>query len=496
MLSGQMGSGTRTRPLQLRLSLAIGQRTRTLVLPPVALVIFMGLLPLAGLIYLGATCYYIFHDDLLAQLSRRQIAMQYSYEDRIAVLRHEVTNLTQHAKINAAELAERLSALSQRQGELESRSLLIARLAERAKAMHQTSEARMTASSPDTLKPEVAASTNPLLTSAFAPELPAETSAYAPLSPSRVPPDMPTSGELKPHPEGFQLRLNNTADRHGHAVSEDGADHAASKPAGAHLSPLSLDFGLPLTGRLNRLGARQDQLDHAQLALLHSLQKPAERISAHIRSAIASAGLSADQLRLPAGALAKKAASSEATGGPFVPLPTVTADDVAFARAATATQNAIATAERLRLIEAYVPLAAPLPDHPAVTSPFGSRIDPFLGRPALHTGLDLRDEYGAPVRATADGTVVFASADGGYGNMVEIDHGNGLTTRYAHLSKFEVRPGQKVKAGTIVGRIGATGRATGPHLHYETRIDGTPVNPERFLRAGAHLHLAEAGQNL
>jgi murein DD-endopeptidase MepM/ murein hydrolase activator NlpD len=496
MLSGRIGAGTRSRPFQLQLSLAIGQRTRTLVLPPAAVVVFMALLPLAGLIYLGATCYYIFHDDLLARLTQRQIAMQYSYEDRLAVLRHEITNLTQHAKINAAEVAERVNAISQRQGELESRTLLVARLAERAKAMHQRSTTVVTASIPDTPKPDAAASINPLLTEAFAPELPAGTSAYAPLGRASAPPNLPTLGDPKPHPEGFQLRLNDTAHAHGHAVSEDGADRAASQPAGARLSPLSLDFGLPLTNRLDRLSARQDQLDHAQLALLHSLRKPAERISARIRSAIATAGLSAAQLRLPAGALAKKGSTAEATGGPFVPLPTDTPDNAAFARAATETQNAIATAERLRLVESYVPLAAPLPDHPAVTSPFGSRIDPFFGRPALHTGVDLRENYGAPVRATANGTVVFASADGGYGNMVEIDHGNGLTTRYAHLSRFEVRPGQKVKAGTIVGRIGTTGRTTGPHLHYETRIDGTPVDPERFLKAGARLRMAEAGQRL
>jgi murein DD-endopeptidase MepM/ murein hydrolase activator NlpD len=98
--------------------------------------------------------------------------------------------------------------------------------------------------------------------------------------------------------------------------------------------------------------------------------------------------------------------------------------------------------------------------------------------------VDLVEEYGAPVHATAAGVVVSAGVAGGYGNMVEIDHGNGLATRYAHLSSIEVVPGQTVGFGTVLGRIGATGRATGPHLHYEVRIDGEPVDPERFLRAG------------
>jgi murein DD-endopeptidase MepM/ murein hydrolase activator NlpD len=115
------------------------------------------------------------------------------------------------------------------------------------------------------------------------------------------------------------------------------------------------------------------------------------------------------------------------------------------------------------------------------------RIDPFTRGPALHTGLDFRADPGAEVRATAAGRVVSAEYSGGYGRMVEVDHGNGITTRYAHLSAMRVAPGQAVSAGTILGRVGSTGRSTGPHLHYETRIDGTPVDPQLFLRAGARL---------
>jgi len=100
------------------------------------------------------------------------------------------------------------------------------------------------------------------------------------------------------------------------------------------------------------------------------------------------------------------------------------------------------------------------------------------------------------VRATANGKVVSAGWAGGYGRMVEIDHGNGLSTRYAHLSTIDVQQGQKVSAGMILGLIGETGRATGPHLHYETRINGEPVNPARFLRAGMTLHLVASDTTL
>jgi murein DD-endopeptidase MepM/ murein hydrolase activator NlpD len=115
------------------------------------------------------------------------------------------------------------------------------------------------------------------------------------------------------------------------------------------------------------------------------------------------------------------------------------------------------------------------------------RIDPFLHSPAMHTGLDLQAETGEAVRATGNGKVSVAGWQGGYGKMVEVAHGNGLATRYGHLSVIEVEVGQTVKIGQIVGRAGTTGRSTGPHLHYETRVNGEAVDPQKFLRAGARL---------
>ena len=120
------------------------------------------------------------------------------------------------------------------------------------------------------------------------------------------------------------------------------------------------------------------------------------------------------------------------------------------------------------------------------TSNFGVRMDPFLHVPAMHTGI-FRGELGEPIHATAAGAVTAAGWSGGYGKMVEIDHGNGLATRYGHLSQIDLYVGDKVRIGDIVGRLGSTGRSTGPHLHYETRIDGEAVDPQKFLNAGAKL---------
>jgi murein DD-endopeptidase MepM/ murein hydrolase activator NlpD len=105
----------------------------------------------------------------------------------------------------------------------------------------------------------------------------------------------------------------------------------------------------------------------------------------------------------------------------------------------------------------------------------------------MHTGLDFRGDVGEQVRTTAAGQVTQAGWSGGYGKMVEVDHGNGLATRYGHLSEIDVSVGQTVKLGQVVGRLGSTGRSTGPHLHYETRVEGDAVDPTKFLRAGDKL---------
>jgi murein DD-endopeptidase MepM/ murein hydrolase activator NlpD len=146
--------------------------------------------------------------------------------------------------------------------------------------------------------------------------------------------------------------------------------------------------------------------------------------------------------------------------------------------------------ERLGLslarMEAYeqgldgIPQVVPA-DGGMITSTFGYRSDPFNGSGAFHPGLDFRGAYGAPIHAAAEGRVSFVGQIRGYGNVVEISHGNGLLTRYAHMSKTMAKVGQQVAAGDTIGAIGSTGRSTGPHLHFEVRINNRAVNPRPFL---------------
>jgi len=178
--------------------------------------------------------------------------------------------------------------------------------------------------------------------------------------------------------------------------------------------------------------------------------------------------------------------SDGGTGGPFVAaLPPLSA--VSFDRQVTSVKIARAEMEQLTRSLTGVPVRRPMAGDSEVMSGFGVRIDPFLSRPAMHTGIDLRAEVGDPVHATAPGIVTVAGWSGGYGKMVEIDHGNGFVTRYGHLSEIEVKVGQQVRLGQSVGRVGTTGRSTGPHLHYETRFDGEAVDPQKFLNAARKL---------
>jgi murein DD-endopeptidase MepM/ murein hydrolase activator NlpD len=121
------------------------------------------------------------------------------------------------------------------------------------------------------------------------------------------------------------------------------------------------------------------------------------------------------------------------------------------------------------------------PAHGWLTGTFGGRSDPFSGEPAFHQGLDISTDKGQPVYATADGRIESAAYTGEYGNFVVVQHGFGLTTRYGHLSAFAVKPGQSIRRGAVLGYVGATGRATGSHLHYEILANGQLINPLRLL---------------
>jgi murein DD-endopeptidase MepM/ murein hydrolase activator NlpD len=236
----------------------------------------------------------------------------------------------------------------------------------------------------------------------------------------------------------------------------------------------------PRIGNMQTVVARLidslDRVEGRQTNTLAAVEESYEAKARRMRTVLADVGLD------PA-----KAAEA-AIGGPFVPYRPA-ANSGAFEKQIYRINVARAQVERMTAVIGTVPLRKPVEGEIDTSSNFGVRIDPFVGRPAMHTGLDFRGETGEEIRVTASGTVVSAGWSGGYGRMVEVDHGNGFATRYGHLSQIDVHVGQTLRAGSVVGRMGSTGRSTGPHLHYETRISGEAVDPQRFLHAGAKFGL-------
>jgi murein DD-endopeptidase MepM/ murein hydrolase activator NlpD len=193
--------------------------------------------------------------------------------------------------------------------------------------------------------------------------------------------------------------------------------------------------------------------------------------------------------------VAPRAPASAARGGPFVPADGLTLetvrglvqslDDAADERTDLFTWIEARLLER-KLQSLTVPSTMPV-DVP-VGSGFGFRADPFTGRTALHTGLDFPADPGTPVVAAAGGVVVTSEWHPAYGNLLEIDHGRGLLTRYAHNSKVLVKIGDVIRRGQPIAAVGNTGRSTGPHLHFEVLLEGAPQDPEKFLARAAQAH--------
>ncbi|MXO97399.1 peptidoglycan DD-metalloendopeptidase family protein [Altererythrobacter xixiisoli] len=233
---------------------------------------------------------------------------------------------------------------------------------------------------------------------------------------------------------------------------------------------------LPEAATLARIEARQ-------LALVEKLTRFADRRSAQASNAIRRLGLNPDRMI---------AAARTGQGGPLEKLFTGRngAIDPRFERLGLSLARMDALEQALDGIPQVMPA-----DINMISSGFGYRHDPFTGESAMHSGLDFRGPIGAPIHAAAAGRISFVGVKSGYGNVVEISHGNGLLTRYAHMSRWQARVGQNVDAGDVIGAIGSTGRSTGPHLHFEVRINDRAVNPRPFLETAPHV-LEEARTDL
>lgn len=387
----------------------------------------------------AATGWYILSkDDLAARLIARETSRQYAYEDRIASLRADIDRLASRALLDQDGVEARVDELATRQADLETRQSLVAAIA-------------------DTLQAGgiVAAPKLPLRSRLIKPEEPIRASgvsSFAPIAPS-----------MKPMPAPETPALRGAAER----SAQPWQSGEAQPPAKRIETTLArLDRAISATG-------------NAQLEALRDMDKGLTETQKKLRGALSETGLDTDRMTVDD-------VAKSGVGGPFVPFK-IDPSAGPFEATLSTLQPRIATVFRLRGLVDTLPLRRPMESEADFSSNYGYRVDPFTRAPAMHTGVDFRAEHGSPVRATAPGKVVTAEYSGGYGNMVEIEHIGGVSTRYAHLSAIAVSVGQTVAAGAVLGRVGSTGRSTGPHLHYETRINDEPLDPTRFLKAGAKL---------
>ncbi len=443
-------------------SLSRGDSIRTFMLRPAALWALVAFAPLSLAWGAAAAAYLALHDDLIGAIVARQAEIETAYEDRLAEARAQVDEVAGRQLLDQNSFEGKMHELLSRQARLEQRGSIVAALAEAA------------AHKPSTFAPQPAAAV------IFAPDALGAIQASSPTTQGQ------SDGSARAYAPAASVTLEpKAAKRRPVGQAHENLSALTGDPEGPAPTSSTVADGNPdldATARLDLVGRSLDRMESRQMMTLAAIGRTAARVSARDAAIVSLTGLDPMTLAAPNGA--------GGVGGPYIPID-VDPKAPAFDQAAARVARDVAIAERLKALIPFVPLRKPLDGELNVTSPFGYRSDPFLGRPALHPGVDLIEAYGADIRCTGAGRVIHAGQMGGYGTMVEIDHGNGLTTRYAHMSEALVQEGQDVRQGALIGRIGSSGRSTGPHLHYEVRVDGDPVDPERFLRAGAQLSAAE-----
>ena len=374
----------------------------------------------------GSAVLFLSSDRIALALQERNALQTQAYEDRIASLRSQIDRLTSRQTLDRAAVTSQVEQLLGQQEELTARFSKLEPLLDRARSTG-------------------------LLTDA--PERPATDAAAVPSDGS------PVSALV----HGVSLRPD--------APDAEAIDIRRSFDEVRALPLGHLGFESFATRLIPTIDRSMDYVEERQRSQLASLVENAHRKATRIADLLGSEGID-----LPQGA------EVLAVGGPFQPLPAVGT----FEESLDQLDAALTLLDQLNSTTERLPLAKPLTGG-TVSSTFGVRTDPFLGRSALHTGIDFVAHSGTPAHATAAGRVVHAEQSGGYGMMVEIEHGDGMTTRYAHLSEIDVTVGDHVDVGAMVGLVGSTGRSTGPHLHYEVRRAGTAIDPARYIRAGEKL---------
>lgn len=381
--------------------------------------------------YLLATAYLVLRDDLISANISRQARIQQLYEDRISSLRTQVDRITSRQMLDQQVMENKVAELIERQQTLSARDTRLAPLLERAGNLQpmppepQTGQQHSQFIADDEIIESAFLGIDPIITG-----------------------PVPRKKDKKGDANGL-------------------------RPSGGISGESTIEKSEKILKTINHA---LYEIENDQSDRLRGLTDAAYETADNIVGTLNSAGLKIASLD-------KNDAENNGMGGPLITVNPAEINDDHFDVQLQDLGSALDQLDRLRKVVRRLPLANPAPGQ-AVTSLYGVRRDPLLGTAAFHSGIDFRAQYGQSVAATASGTVIRAGLNGGYGYMVDIDHGNGFTTRYAHLSRVLAHEGQKIKFGMVIGEAGSSGRSTGPHIHYEVREKGRAINPVNFINAG------------
>lgn len=379
--------------------------------------------------YFGATAYLIFRDDLISASYAKQARMQHEYEDRIAALRSKLDHVTSRQLLDQQAIETQVRRLMERQQAIGSRSGSMNTLLQKAEARGLGVTSRTGAIPVPSVSP---AKPQP------------KTDEITTGSVEVLDPVNKTNSAA-----AFSLRGG---------MTPEGSQNAQTKPA------YSNNFTDQLFGDI---AEAMTVIDASQKEEVDTIRMAAESRTQKIAGVLKSIGVPVNP-----------PAQSD-IGGPFIPLDRSMDFDLYLETLEKSLERYDYVSRKAKALPLGIPVR-----NPSISSHFGSRVDPFNGRVAMHSGTDFRAKRGTPVLSTGAGKVVKAGRAGGYGKVVEVKHPGGYSTRYAHLSRITVKVGQQVKKGQQIGKVGSTGRSTGPHLHYEVRNGKSARNPARYMKAG------------
>lgn len=428
--SSAQASADRRKAKDRRIIFAHGNSVQVVRIAPWMGFFLLLMVAASAVAVIGSASYLFFRDELFTASIKRQYQIQVAYEDRISDLRREIDRITSRQLLNQQSYEARVERLLTEHVQLYEQGARLNVLLDRAGSL------------------------------------------------GLVPRPAPPSPVIPPNQQASLGSMVLPAIPDGELIT----GIVPELPLHRGLSAMERAVADP-AGILTNLDGSVQARAHNQLVALAGLALEARGEADVIADQVSSLGIRLPRVA-PDAPVANDALSiGEAVGGPLLPARGETDPFDTYAEDAL---RALQDLEQVRDAVDAVPVLAPARGA-RLSSRFGNRRDPFTRRTAFHAGIDYAAPRGTPVYAPADGVVTRAARRGGYGLMIELDHEHGLSTRFAHLSRMHVSVGTQVRAGDVIGRIGSTGRSTGPHLHYEVRRGTRAVDPMPYVRAGSAL---------